>query len=579
MKPYPWLKLLKKSREEPALEPPIWLGNHSNGEYFHDQTPRDRLIRKRIMEQAEIGARKHGIDRRQFLASSMGVATSLAAINWVAACGTKGEPVVARSPVSSGGSGVPPQSAGSGPATGMGIGGNPSSAPPTGGSFVPPGVMGNAGAPGSMANAAGSGGVGGVFNVGDPLDPACTAAMMLDPEAEFVFDLQTHHVERVNNVSYMNFLQSFQEQAGCGAKLEDCFSRDRYVDLLFLQSNTTLAMLSAVPASDTDNPLTNDEMRKTRDYVNQLAHSQRVLIQGQVLPNDNLQKQLDGMQRLVEEVGVVCWKVHTEWGPGNVWGNAPGGYLLNDEKIGIPFIEKARATGVKAFCCHKGLPAPLFNQNYCNPADIGVVAKAYPDTHWVVYHSAFGYSPGGNVFGGGEGAYVDGSMNGIDSMITMMKTNGIGPNQNVYAELAGVWNKAMTNPTQAAHIIGKLLLHVGENNVLWGTDAIWTAKPQPVVESFWNFEITQQFQDMYGYPALTKDIKRKVLGLNSAKLFNINPTEKRCKVQAGSMAQLKRVMDGELGPLQWFGERPLGPTTRREFAMLQRMREFLRVPG
>src|SRR5262245_64087310 len=89
MKRYPWLKLIKKSRPEPELEPPLWLGNHSNGEYFHEQTPRERLIRKLILERADEGARKHGIDRRQFLASSMGMATSLAVINWVAGCSSK----------------------------------------------------------------------------------------------------------------------------------------------------------------------------------------------------------------------------------------------------------------------------------------------------------------------------------------------------------------------------------------------------------------------------------------------------------------------------------------------------------
>src|SRR5215813_14670042 len=90
MKRYPWLKLIKKSRPEPPLEPPLWLGNHSNGEYFHEQTPRERLIRKLILERADEGARRHGVDRRQFLASSMGVATSLSVINLVAGCGSNG---------------------------------------------------------------------------------------------------------------------------------------------------------------------------------------------------------------------------------------------------------------------------------------------------------------------------------------------------------------------------------------------------------------------------------------------------------------------------------------------------------
>src|SRR4029077_12573815 len=87
MKRYQWRKLLKKSRQDPELEPPIWLGDHSNGEYYHRQTPRDRLIRKLILERADEGARKPGIERRQFLASSMGMATSLAVINYVAGCG------------------------------------------------------------------------------------------------------------------------------------------------------------------------------------------------------------------------------------------------------------------------------------------------------------------------------------------------------------------------------------------------------------------------------------------------------------------------------------------------------------
>jgi uncharacterized protein len=337
-------------------------------------------------------------------------------------------------------------------------------------------------------------------------------------------------------------------------------------------------MLSAVPAVENELPLTNDEMAASRDYINQLAHSQRVVIQGQVLPNTGLMAQLDGMDRLVEELKIICWKIHTEWGPANTWGNAPDGYWLDDAAVGIPLIEKARKTGVKVFCCHKGLPAPLFNAEHCSPRDIGVVAKMFPDTHWVIYHSAYAF--GGGVFGGSpEGAYKMGSMTGIDSMITVMKDNGIGPNENVYAELAGVWNVIMSDPTQAAHVIGKLLLAVGENNLLWGSDAIWTAKPQPYVDAFWNFEITPQFQMQYGYPALTQELKRKILGGNSARLFGIDVNARRCAIEQGAMAAAYREIQGELGPMAWIGERPLGPTTRREFVQLAKLRQALKVPG
>jgi predicted TIM-barrel fold metal-dependent hydrolase len=598
MKRYPWLKLLRKSRSEPSVEPPFWLGNHSNGEYFHEQTPRERLIRKLILERADEGARKHGMDRRQFLASSMGVATSLSVINMVAGCGSSGN-VTSRGanggagygsgggPGGSGSGGAGAYSGAGGPggsrsgaggmngAGGAGTGGSPSGGGRSGGAGASAsGGSSSAGAGGGPAQGD-AGGVGGTFTTGDPMDPACTTANMLDASQEFVFDVQSHHIERVGNASYTNFFNlGYPAQASCGKGLPGCFLQDEYITLMFMQSHTAVTMLSAVPAVEAELPITNDEMAKSRDYINQLAHSQRVVIQGQVLPNDNLQKQLDGMARLVETNKVICWKVHTEWGPRNTWGNAPDGFWLDDAAVGIPFIEQARKVGVKVFCCHKGPASPLFNPEHCSPRDIGPVAKMYPDTNWVVYHSAISF--GGSV---GEGAYQAGSMTGIDSMITVMKNSGIGPNQNVYCDLAGVWNGVMSNPTEAAHVIGKLLLYVGENNVLWGTDAIWTAKPQPYVDAFWNFNITPQFQMQYGYPALTQDIKRKVLGLNSARLFNVDVKARRCNIDQGALMHAKLELEDELGPLHWFGTRPLGPTTRREFAQIQKWREFLKIPG
>ncbi len=44
---------------------------------------------------------------------------------------------------------------------------------------------------------------------------------------------------------------------------------------------------------------------------------------------------------------------------------------------------------------------------------------------------------------------------------------------NVYAELGSTWRFLMRDPDSAAHALGKLLLHLGEDNILWGTDSIW----------------------------------------------------------------------------------------------------------
>jgi hypothetical protein len=78
---FPWLKLPKKTDPEIPVETPIWLGNHSNGEYYHQQTPNEARMRAEILRRADEQSRYLGMERREFLASTMGMATTLAVIN------------------------------------------------------------------------------------------------------------------------------------------------------------------------------------------------------------------------------------------------------------------------------------------------------------------------------------------------------------------------------------------------------------------------------------------------------------------------------------------------------------------
>ena len=103
-----------------------------------------------------------------------------------------------------------------------------------------------------------------------------------------------------------------------------------------------------------------------------------------------------------------------------------------------------------------------------------------------MYHS--GYEPG-RV----EGPYADNRTGtGVNRLIKWMRDNGIGPNQNVYAELGSTWWTLMRSPNEAAHLLGKLLVNVGEDNVLWGTDALFYGSPQDQIQSFRAFQITAE---------------------------------------------------------------------------------------
>src|SRR5215510_8630146 len=86
IKRLPWLRNLKKTDPEPPLRLPIADGALSNGEGWWPDSARKRLIRKLVFEKAEEVSRREGIDRREFMASACGMATTLYMIDLVNGC-------------------------------------------------------------------------------------------------------------------------------------------------------------------------------------------------------------------------------------------------------------------------------------------------------------------------------------------------------------------------------------------------------------------------------------------------------------------------------------------------------------
>src|SRR6185295_1801332 len=157
----------------------------------------------------------------------------------------------------------------------------------------------------------------------------------------FIFDIQSHHVMpegawREKNPGLASILRLME---GGRRKQKDNLlgiSRYFYTKEMYLDSDTTVAVLSALPALPEGQPLDNKDAAETREIVDRLGKSKRLHIHGLVTPNvDPLEGQLDGMQRLAEEFKISAWKVYTPWGPDKK------GFWLDDEKVGIPFIEKA----------------------------------------------------------------------------------------------------------------------------------------------------------------------------------------------------------------------------------------------
>ena len=86
------------------------------------------------------------------------------------------------------------------------------------------------------------------------------------------------------------------------------------------------------------------------------------------------------------------------------------------------------------------------------------------------------------------------------------------------------------------------LLAVGEDNVLWGTDSIWYGSPQPLIDAFRAFQIPEAYRERYGYPELTHRLKAKILGLNAARVYGVDPERARAAARGDDLSWVRAAL-------------------------------------
>jgi predicted TIM-barrel fold metal-dependent hydrolase len=385
------------------------------------------------------------------------------------------------------------------------------------------------------------------------------ARSTLDRE-DFVFDVQGHFVNPngawtkrlppgAQPLRFAIDSKRCDDAAAPGLGYLKCIGPDPFVKDVFLDSDTDLIVLSFVPSTREGEPLTIEEAAATAAIVERMQGTHRMLLHGRVNPNQP--GDLEAMDMLAEKHRVAAWKTYTQWGPDGK------GFFLDDDP-GLALIEKARKLGVRNIAVHKGLPFGRQSYEHSTCVDIGRVAKRFPDVNFLVYHSGF-------VAGQTEGPYDPARSDGIDALVTSLLRNGIGRGGNVYAELGSTWRFLMRDPDAAAHGIGKLLEHVGEDNVLWGTDSIWYGSPQDQIQAFRAFQISDAFAEKFGYPKITPALRAKVFGRNALKVYRVPDDVVRKHLPKDRVTQERREYRERADPAFL----TYGPKTRREFLNLR----------
>jgi hypothetical protein len=135
----------------------------------------------------------------------------------------------------------------------------------------------------------------------------------------------------------------------------------------------------------------------------------------------------------------------------------------------------------------------------------------------------------------------------------------------------------MTEPEQAAHVVGKLLLALGPDRILWGTDCVYNGIPQSQIVAFRMFQIPEPMRETYGYPELTSEIKAKIFGLNAARLYGVDVAEMRREISEDDVTALRTAFPHDPGSVPVPDRRRYeGPRTRRDFFQLLKRDRFYR---
>jgi hypothetical protein len=259
----------------------------------------------------------------------------------------------------------------------------------------------------------------------------------------------------------------------------------RFIKDVYLDSQVACAVLSNAPLGLFEPPgggkprtprsvdeslsamnLTGFQTAAVRDFVNNLAGSTRLLAHGQVFPG---KQNLDFMQQQIDQFHPDSWKGYNIAYTAKLDDNPESElkqWRLDDEAIAYPTYELIRKNrrelerhpGFFNICVHKGLaPAAPDTPEQGSPTDLPKVSRDWPEFNFVIYHACFGPR-----FFDAEAlqAIRAGKLrNGVPDLRWLTEFAQVSaPLKNVYAEIGTTFASCViTFPTVCAHMLGQLM--------------------------------------------------------------------------------------------------------------------------
>jgi hypothetical protein len=179
----------------------------------------------------------------------------------------------------------------------------------------------------------------------------------------------------------------------------------------------------------------------------------------------------------------------------------PEDTYINDEEL-WPFYAKAEELGI-VLDIHTGFSwVPPGKSKYALPIYLDDVARDFPELKINAFHMGYPYCDDLNMVAMGH------------------------PNVHVCLSLLVPW--AVGAPRKFATILGEALRWVGPDRIIWGTDyAGFAVQIRCAVMGLQSFQIPEDMQRDFGYPAITDEDRAKMFGGNLGRLLGIDTAKRR----------------------------------------------------
>ena len=273
------------------------------------------------------------------------------------------------------------------------------------------------------------------------------------------------------------------------------WSPEEIREMVYNQSDNDLVIAMPLPLTD----LYHDGLSSWQRCTELAAlDPDRTVFWGTCNPLEG-KKALDDITRQVEEFGAKGFKFYNV----RYEDGGPVPWRMDDPKVAFPVFEHLQKLGINLVGVHKGVPLGPQPVEFTQTWDMDGAAANFPDINFVIYHVGLPF---------------------IDETCWQLIRY-----PNLHASLAATINFVVRAPRMFAEILGKLLFWCGEDKIIYGSEAP-LFHPQWAIRAFWNFQLPPDLVEGYGYPQLTEQAKKKILGENLLRLHGMDVEETRARL-------------------------------------------------